>query len=79
MCLYTISHATAARQRYTVPEHPLRSTKNAQSDGHDDVQTRAKLLPQPRASGGQAELPAGRNGVLQLDNTACPAACHQAV
>lgn len=38
MCLYTISHAAAAaRQRYAVLQHRLRSTKTTGVDGHSDV------------------------------------------
>lgn len=37
MCLYTISHAAAARQRYAVLQHQLRSTKTTGVDGHSDV------------------------------------------
>jgi len=78
MCLHTISHATAARQRYTAPEHQLRSTGTARADGRDDIRTRAELLPQPRASRRQADLPAGRSRVSQPDNLLCSAACRQA-
>lgn len=34
MCLYAISHAAAARQRYSILQHQLRSAKNARTSGH---------------------------------------------
>lgn len=52
MCLYAISHAAAARQRYSILQHQLRSAKNARTSGHAAVCTGAELLAQ--ADGGRA-------------------------
>lgn len=52
MCLYAISHAAAARQRYSILQHQLRSARNARTSGHAAVCTGAELLAQ--ADGGRA-------------------------
>lgn len=57
MCLYAISHAAAARQRYSILQHQLRSAKNARTSGHT-LPFAPELSSWHRQT--EVELPVGR-------------------
>lgn len=68
MCLYAISHAAAARQRYSILQHQLRSAKNARTSGHTPPFA-PELSSWHRQT--EVELPVGRRRTAR--GRECPA------
>lgn len=70
MCLYAISHAAAARQRYSILQHQLRSAKNARTSGHTPPFA-PELSSWHRQM--EVELPVGRRRRRTARGRDCPA------